>query len=191
MYLVTNRVDLFPTSKQEKEGVLVFETDSFSGQTTLFLLDKEKIKNLCYIKGEESKEPMPLFADIIYSLLERGYEGLSLNCEPNRNKIVIFSPNGGNSQVEITYHPDNKEYRVLFTPDLEGVAFDVSDTLAKLELRVVTFVFSQKPEEEVEAPVENEEQVEMGALESALSDIETKEEEEEEVEEQKDNEFPQ
>ena len=153
MYFVTNRVKVFLTSKFEKSIAVIFEESNFTGQTSLFLLEREQLKNLCYIESGEDKAPMPYFADIIYALINRKYSGLSFSCEPDVNRIVIFSDH---NQIELTYQESNDEYRILFSEYLKGVAEDVYDTLKGLGLRVVSFALYTHPEEGASKAVKEE-----------------------------------
>lgn len=141
MFVVTNRAYIFPTTLEEIKGkAIVFEVSSLSGNSTLYVSDINSLNGVSRITDTPDEEPMPKFGDILYLLLQLKFEEMSLTSEPDQNKITIFIP-GGTSQVEITYHKANDEFRILSTSDFTSVSNKVKEVLNKISPRVVEFMY--------------------------------------------------
>lgn len=168
MYVVTNKVYLFPTSLEEfKDKVAVFEVSTLGGTSTLYLSDVKSMSGVSKLDGEESEPPMPHFGDLIYLLINLKLPGnLSMTADPTVNKISIFLP-GSTSQIEITYQKSNEEYRILSTPDLAKYAVQVEEEVRKVSDRVVKFLYWVEGEEEVK-----EEEEDRGSLLEGVSELE-------------------
>ena len=166
MKFVVNKVSVFNSSKLDEEISLVFEASSLTGSSAVSLIRKEDLRNICSVDNEEDKEPIPCFADIIYLLTKESYDGYTLNCEPDRDNIIIFNKQTG-AHIEISYNGANDEYRVLYTKLAYEIAVSVAKILEQINPRVVLFGLSEIPADKDE----NEEEKE-GVLDSAVSELE-------------------